>query len=88
MTVDEEKKRMQWASRRGMLELDLILEPFVRERFSELDDADRSRYRKLMESQDQQLFGWFLRREAPKDPDLCAIVSLILDSQRDSNTVA
>ncbi len=80
--MDEEHKRMCWASRRGMLELDLILEPFVREHYADLDAEDRARYRALMECQDQELFGWFLRREEPQDPELRGIVKQVLAAAR------
>jgi antitoxin CptB len=83
--MDEEHKRMCWASRRGMLELDLILEPFVTGHYPTLSDADKARYRALMGSQDQELFGWFLRREKPADPELASIVQTILDAHRGSN---
>ena len=39
----EEFNRMRWAARRGMLELDLVLEPFVRARYTQLDALDRQR---------------------------------------------
>lgn len=78
MLDTEEHKRMRWASRRGMLELDLVLEPFVNQRFPQLEAPDRERYRQLMLSEDQELFGWFLRREVPEDPELAAIVRIIL----------
>lgn len=77
--MDENQKRMQWASRRGMLELDLILEPFVREQYPELSAQDQQRYQKLMGSQDQEMFGWFLRREVPDDDELATIVRRILE---------
>ncbi len=79
MTEDDELKRMRWASRRGMLELDLVLEPFVRDRYAALDDDNRALFRRLMECEDQDLFGWFLRREQPQDADLANIVAQILD---------
>lgn len=69
---------MRWASRRGMLELDLVLEPFVDKVFPELSSDDQQCYRRLMECQDQQLFGWFLGRDKPEDPDLERIVRQIL----------
>ena len=78
MLETEEHNRMRWASRRGMLELDLVLDPFVNQRFLQLDAADRERYRQLMLCEDQELFGWFLRREVPEDPELAAIVRIIL----------
>jgi len=69
---------MRWASRRGMLELDLVLEPFVSACYRDLDGDDRARYQRLVECEDQELFGWFLRREKPEDPELAAIVDRIL----------
>jgi len=80
--MDDDHRRMHWASRRGMLELDLILEPFVRERYATLSAQDRDRYQRLMGCQDQELFGWFLKREQPDDPELAAIVGEILDHAR------
>lgn len=61
-----------------MLELDLILAPFVDKVFPELPAADQQCYRQLMECEDQQLFGWFLGRDKPEDPDLARIVDRIL----------
>ena len=79
MVSDEEHNRMRWAARRGMLELDLVLEPFVQARYTSLDEADRIRFRDLMLSEDQDLFIWFMRREQPDDAELAIIVSKILD---------
>jgi antitoxin CptB len=75
---DEEFNRMRWASRRGMLELDLVLEPFVMARYGELDQRDRQRFQQLMSCEDQDLFAWFLRREKPADEELQGIVSEVL----------
>ena len=79
MVSDEEHNRMRWAARRGMLELDLVLEPFVAARYADLSEQDRERFRQLMLSEDQDLFAWFLRREQPADQELGAIVSQILE---------
>ena len=79
MVSDEELNRMRWAARRGMLELDLVLEPFVTARYASLDERDRERFQQLMICEDQDLFVWFLRREQPADEELAAIVSQILE---------
>lgn len=76
---NEEINRMRWASRRGMLELDLVLEPFVLARYAELDQRDRQRFQQLMTCEDQDLFTWFMRRKQPEDEEMKAIVSTILD---------
>ena len=77
--MDADQKRMQWASRRGMLELDLILGPFVQECYPTLSREDRARYEQLMGCQDQEMFSWFLRKEVPEDAEVAAIVRCILD---------
>mgnify|MGYP005863528335 CR=1 FL=1 len=76
-----ERNQLFWASRRGMLELDLVLQPFLDDIYPTLDIEDKERYQKLLECEDQDLFGWFLRREIPKDPDLQKIVQIIRDSR-------
>ena len=50
-----------------MLELDLVLEPFVTACYTDLDERDRGRFQQLMLCEDQDLFAWFLRREQPAD---------------------
>lgn len=79
MTDSTELNRLFWHSRRGMLELDVLLVPFVREAYSGLDAQDQQRYCKLLECEDQDMFGWFMQRGEPDDPDLRRIVRMILD---------
>ncbi len=79
MFSDDEYKRIYWASRRGMLELDLVLMPFVEQRLRELDMVDQQRYRALLECEDTELFAWFLQRQIPQDAEHATIVEKILD---------
>ncbi|MCL5041414.1 MAG: succinate dehydrogenase assembly factor 2 [Gammaproteobacteria bacterium] len=76
---DVELKRLFWHSRRGMLELDVLLVPFLQEAYSALSKDDQARYRQLLECEDQDMFGWFMQRSEPEDPDLKRIVRIILD---------
>lgn len=73
-----EHSRMRWAARRGMLELDLVLEPYVLQRYPLLEEADRARFEQLMLCEDQELFGWLLQRGQPQDEALAMIVDDIL----------
>ncbi|MBB2494812.1 FAD assembly factor SdhE [Aquipseudomonas ullengensis] len=79
MADSTELNRLFWHSRRGMLELDVLLVPFVREVYATLDAEDQERYRKLLECEDQDMFGWFMQRNEPQDPDLLRMVRMILD---------
>jgi len=78
MISDPEYKRIRWASRRGMLELDLMLVPFFDGCFLQLSTGDQQRYVQLMEGEDTDLFDWMLGRQRPSDPDLLIIVDKIL----------
>ena len=68
MVEDVELNRLYWHSRRGMLELDVLLVPFVKEVYATLNDVDRECYRKLLECEDQDMFGWFMERRTRVAP--------------------
>lgn len=77
----EDLKRMAWHSRRGMLELDLILVPFVEKFLSGLSGQELLLYQQLLEQEDQDLFVWLTRRESAPTPELREIVAVILNSR-------
>lgn len=77
-TVDT--KRLFWGSRRGMLELDLILLPFLENVYPSLAQSDKEDYWKLLESEDQDLFAWFLKRDDPQDSSLQRIVEIVREN--------
>ncbi|SDR98849.1 succinate dehydrogenase assembly factor 2 [Pseudomonas fuscovaginae UPB0736] len=79
MVEDVELNRLYWHSRRGMLELDVLLVPFVKEVYPHLNDVDRECYRNLLECEDQDMFGWFMERAESPDPELQRMVRMILD---------
>ena len=64
MDEREEWNRAKWASRRGLLELDLLLAPFVAEAFLELSVFLRQDYRELLFQDDQELMEWIMGRSA------------------------
>ena len=70
--------RLRWASRRGMLELDLVLLPFVENVYTTLSADDQQRFDDLLESEDTELFSWFLGKEVPENENNKHIVNIIL----------
>lgn len=63
-----------------MLELDLVLEPFLDNVYASISDEEKDLFEKLLESEDQDMFGWFLHHKTPEDPEIARIVKLILDN--------
>lgn len=66
--------RVKWASRRGMAELDLILQPFTETVYPTLDTDERQRYHTLLDEQDSDLFAWFLGGQICQNDDLNKII--------------
>jgi len=79
-----EKNRLMWASRRGMLELDLMLQPFVEKHYDQLDQTDQQLFQELLELEDQQLFLWLVRGEQATDINIQRIVDIICESRKQS----
>ena len=77
MAINEEQNRMRWASRRGLLELDLLLGPFVEEVFPVLDSNAKEAYRRLMSCDDQDILNWIMGRAPLGDSSLASIVASI-----------
>lgn len=79
MYTEDDIRRLTWQCRRGMLELDVLLVPFMQEAFAGLPEDDQQRFVKLLDCEDQDLFLWFMQRDEPQDEDLKRIVGIILE---------
>jgi|APSaa5957512535_1039671.scaffolds.fasta_scaffold134660_2 succinate dehydrogenase flavin-adding protein (antitoxin of CptAB toxin-antitoxin module) len=74
---EKELDRVRWAVRRGMLELDLVFEPYVLGCYMTSSEADKLAFLALLECEDADLFTWFLKSQTP-DPEHVDIVNKIL----------
>ncbi|MGL5006878.1 MAG: FAD assembly factor SdhE [Plesiomonas sp.] len=72
-----DKARVRWACRRGMLELDVIIMPFFEHEYDTLTDVQKVDFIRLLESDDPDLFRWFMNSTKPTDPVLDAMVVLM-----------
>jgi antitoxin CptB len=72
--VPEEMARLRWQCRRGMLELDVILQPFFEQCYSQLSAAEQNNCERLLASSDQELYLWFIGNEQPNNEELLRLV--------------
>ena len=77
MLTEIEYKKLGWHSRRGMLELDLLLVPFVEHHLRRQSEADQLLYRELLAEEDQDLFAWLVERSTPPSDELARIINII-----------
>ncbi|MBY0377320.1 MAG: succinate dehydrogenase assembly factor 2 [Gammaproteobacteria bacterium] len=78
------KAKLYWACRRGMLELDLLLLPFLEGCYDALSDQEKHIFVQMLEIEDPTLYQWFIARQAPEEAELNQLVEKILAYARRS----
>ncbi len=67
-------ERLRWRSRRGLLELELLLLPFVDAEMGDLSDGLLARFEKLLDCDDMDIYEWLMARSEP-ERELVTIVA-------------
>ena len=75
--TEREIQRLRWQCRRGMLELDLLLNHFLDQGYAELDRDGRQAFERLLGMQDQILQDWLFGQAVPADAEIGALISRI-----------
>ncbi|KFD17226.1 MULTISPECIES: FAD assembly factor SdhE [Tatumella] len=83
-----DKARIQWACRRGMLELDIAIMPFFRYEYDTLTDPEKQTFIALLRADDPDLFNWMMGNGEPADADLQKMVQLIRERNQQRGPVA
>lgn len=79
MYSDKELNHLRWQCRRGMRELDLIVEPFFNEDFTNQTEEIQNIFIKFLNESDLMLFRWLLRGEIPDNQDYVKLIDIMLD---------
>ena len=79
MSDAAELRRLRWRCRRGMRELDRLLERYLDLRWAAASEAERGVFLRLLDCEDDRLWRWFLGHETPPDADLAALVQHVRD---------
>jgi antitoxin CptB len=72
-----ERDRIQWNCRRGLLELDLILQRFLDHRFDKLSVSEVKMFKELLEFADNDLLDMVMGRAEPVDERLNAVLEMM-----------
>ena len=75
--------QLYWRSRRGMLELDLQLQPFLKQSFFSLEENEKEGYEKLLLEEDWQIYDWLRGVTTPVDEDVALVVDKIMRFQQE-----
>lgn len=72
-----QKAKLKWHCRRGMRELDLLLEGFLADRYNALSAAEQASFERLLDCRNEDLMDWLIDGGSPQDEQLAGIVNRI-----------
>ena len=74
-TLDEEGRRLLWRCRRGMKELDVLLERYVHSRLSNASREERHTLSRLLELPDPSLADYLFGHIPADEPQMAQLVA-------------
>ena len=74
--------KLRWRARRGMRELDAVLQSFVQHVAATLSPAELARFEQILDLPDPELFAYLTGRSAATEPDTARLIERIRASHR------
>lgn len=78
----KENPRLRWLCRRGMKELDVLLEHYLAHEHDKAPEAERNAFRALLECQDPVLWDYVMERDQPQDEEQLNVVRKLVSALR------
>ena len=77
---ETERSRLLWQCRRGMLELDAMLQAFMDKAYDDLTEQQQKAFEILLQTPDQLLLEYLMGRTIPIDKDVAYVARCIRES--------
>ena len=77
MDDDVELKKLRWRCRRGMRELDQLLDRWLERQWRQRPTAERTVFLRLVDTEDGTRWRWFLWHEVSSDVEIAALVEKV-----------
>ncbi len=75
-----ELSRLRWLCRRGMKELDLLLEGYIEHSYLNATEADQQAFKSILQLPDPELNDLILGRTESSDKDIGRVIEILRDS--------
>jgi antitoxin CptB len=75
-----ELKRLRWQCRRGMREMDMLLERWLDARYLKIDAARQAAFQTLLKTEDDLLWDWMMAKADPTDSLQAELIVEIRDA--------
>lgn len=67
-------RKVIYRARRGLKEIDMFFDPYVRLHYLQADHAEKAAFARLIEAEDPDLLDWFMNVSTPADVELVALI--------------
>ena len=68
--------------RRGIKEMDIIFQDFIKNSYDQLSNSNKNAFSKLLDQQDLDILNWIIGKDNPRDSELVEIISIIKSSRK------
>lgn len=75
--------QLRWACRRGLLELDLLLNTYMDRVYAQLTDREKRQFISLLDMQDQEMYEMLSGKTSPNDKHLAELLEKIRSCMRE-----
>lgn len=75
-----EMARLRWLCRRGMKELDLLLQNYIEHSYADAHATDQKAFRSILQMTDPELNDLILGRAESDDKDIARVIEILRNS--------
>ncbi|GJM06197.1 MAG: hypothetical protein DHS20C09_21930 [marine bacterium B5-7] len=80
--MEGDHSRLLWRCRRGIREMDIVLQDFLNQSYDTLSDTDKNSFAQLLDEADLDILNWIMGKDVPEDDGMKNIITLIRQSRQ------
>ncbi|MFT5397072.1 MAG: antitoxin CptB [Gammaproteobacteria bacterium] len=80
--MDDDRSRLLWRCRRGIREMDIVLQTFLNQSYDTLSDTDKNTFAQLLDEADLDILNWIMGKGEPENDGIKNIITLIRQSRQ------
>jgi|TARA_B110000196_G_C20957900_1_gene572524 antitoxin CptB len=80
--MEDNRSRLLWRCRRGIREMDIVLQEFLNQSYDTLSDTEKISFSKLLNEADLDILNWIMEKDEPENDGVKNIIKLIRHSRK------
>ncbi len=75
-----DRSRLFWRCRRGIREMDILFQDFIKTKYDQLSETEKQGFDKLLNEADLDIMNWIMGKDKSQSDELNHIVALIRET--------